>query len=105
MKQVLYNYCNHHSTVFLIIIHVSHLYPSDFSTLPWPLRVYESEECVVELLMGHNNDLQYTADQFAKESNYTCLLHWYGSDGTQRKVDLRKLIRKERKRVSYYDNC
>ncbi len=54
---------------------------------------------MVELLMGHTNDLQYTSDQFAKESNYTCLLHWYGSDGSQRRVDLRKLIRKERKRV------
>ena len=65
------------------------------STLPWPLRLYESSDCVIELILGHKIDLEISRNN----SNYMCMLHWYGSDGSHYKVDLRKLIRKERRKV------
>ena len=61
--------------------------------------MYESSECVVELLMGHKLDLEYHKYMQSTESNYMCFLHWYGSDGTHRKIDLRKIVRRERKKV------
>ena len=64
--------------------------------LPWPLRVYESSDCVIELCMAHRVDLEYHTNS---EVNYMSLLHWYGSDGSHYKLDLRRLIRKEYKKV------
>ena len=65
--------------------------------LPWPLRVYESSDCVIELCMAYRVDLEYYSES---EVNYMALLHWYGSDGSHHKLDLRKLIRKEWKKVN-----
>ena len=65
--------------------------------LPWPLRVYESSDCVIELCMAYRVDLEYHTNS---EVNYMALLHWYGSDGSHYKLDLRRLIRKEYRKVN-----
>ena len=65
--------------------------------LPWPLRVYESSDCVIELCMAYRVDLEHRTES---KVNYMALLHWYGSDGSHYKLDLRKLIRKEYRKVN-----
>ena len=47
--------------------------------------------------MAYRVDLEYHANS---EVNYMALLHWYGSDGSHHKLDLRKLIRKEYRKVN-----
>ena len=47
--------------------------------------------------MAYRVDLEYHANS---EVNYMALLHWYGSDGFHHKLDLRKLIRKEYRKVN-----
>lgn len=39
------------------------------------------------------------------DSNYLAKLHWYGTDGTHHELDLRKLIRKEMKKVLTPVSC
>ena len=90
-----YCYCvtSHYIILLLIISNCSLVFTNSVdSTLPWPLRLYESSDCVIELVLGHKLISR-------NESNYMCMLHWYGSDGSHYKVDLRKLIRKERRKV------
>ncbi len=71
------------------------------STLPWPTRLYESNDCVIELSMGFKLQQSSTHQFFEKaECNYMCVLHRYHSDGTHTKIDLRKILRKERKKVN-----
>ena len=67
------------------------------SSLPWPIRLYESSKCTVELTMAQT---QVVYENDLKESNYLAVLHWYGSDGRVLKLDLRTLIRQEMKKVS-----
>ena len=65
--------------------------------MPWPLRVLESDQCIVELQLASITDVE-VAD--LPESNYHASLHWYGQDGTQGKLDLRKLVRKQLREVN-----
>ena len=82
-----------------IFSHLENIFLSTLTVrqhLPWPLRVYESSDCVIELCMAYRVDLEYHTKS---EVNYMALLHWYGSDGSHYKLDLRKLIRKEYRKV------
>lgn len=74
----------------------SHLSPTDKFVLPQPLRVFENDECVVELLVTSTTDLEGST----YESNYHASLQWYGCDGRQGKLDVRRLIRKQLRKVS-----
>ena len=58
--------------------------------------MFESEHCVVELLLTSTTDLESSE---LSESNYHACLHWYGHDKTQGGLNVRKLIRKELKQV------
>lgn len=62
-----------------------------------PHRIYESSSCVVELSLGYHEGMDNS-----KCSNYAAILHWYGSDGSLHKLDLRKLIRKKAKQVHLF---
>ena len=64
--------------------------------IPYPLRLYESSHCVVELSLSRKSDIINPGDPVV---NYMTVLHWYGTDGSHHKVDLRKLIRKKYKQV------
>ena len=66
--------------------------------IPYPLRLYESSHCVVELSLSRKSDIINPGDPVV---NYMTVLHWYGTDGSHHKVDLRKLIRKKYKQVQY----
>ena len=68
------------------------------SSLPYPLRLFESSWCTVELLAAHKLDMDQRTS--ITESNYLTVLHWYGSDGSRHSLDMRKLIRHEMKKVS-----
>ena len=71
--------------------------PTDFSSLPWPVRVFESDTCVVELtVVSTRADISLREGQFA---NHSAWLNYYGSDGTRKKVDLRKMIRRKLREV------
>lgn len=73
---------------------------ADQDTLPQPLRLFESKQCVVELLVLSSPDFPLDSSKH----NYHATLHWYGQDDIQRKLDIRKLIRKELKQV-IKNNC
>ena len=68
---------------------------------PQPLRLLDTEWCSVELVVGqtHDHSLQ-SMPQTPVSSCYHTILHWYGTDGSHAKLDLRKLIRKAAKDVS-----
>ena len=70
-------------------------FPTDRFVVPWPFRVFENDECVVELLATSTTDLEGSK----AESNYHASLHWYGRDRRRGKLDIRKLIRKQLKKV------
>lgn len=70
--------------------------PADNYTLPHPLRLYESEDCAVELVMACAVDAELPD---LPASNYLAQLHWYGSDGSHHRLDVRRLIRQHRKKV------
>ena len=55
----------------------------------------------MELVVGQTHDHSlYVCQQMFKSSCYHTILHWYGTDGSHAKLDLRKLIRKATKDVS-----
>ena len=70
----------------------------DEFALPWPLRILESEQCIVELQMMSSVDLESSR----KTINHRATLHWYGQDGQRKRLDLRKLIRLKLREVSYF---
>ena len=70
---------------------------TDRFVLPWPLRLLETDQCVVELHMTSTIDLEAPYDTCY--SNYHATMMWYGQDGTQSRLDIRKLIRKQLKQV------
>lgn len=71
--------------------------------LVWPLRVYESSNCVVELSLAYKRDFEIST---TCKVNYMAVLDWYGTDSSHHKVDLRRLIRKEYKKVIFiYCKC
>ena len=68
---------------------------------PQPLRLLDTEWCSVELVVGQTHDHSLQAYQQSPMSScYHAILHWYGTDGSHAKLDLRKLIRKAAKDVS-----
>ena len=69
---------------------------AELCLLPWPLRLFESEQCVVELVEGSTTDAELS---MRLESNYMAVLHRYDSDGTHRKLDVRRIIRKSLRKV------
>ena len=55
----------------------------------------------MELVVGQTHDHSLkTYREIFKSSCYHTILHWYGTDGSHAKLDLRKLIRKAAKDVS-----
>ena len=74
----------------------------DRSFLPWPVRVFECQHCVVELTMVSTRDnLNQCSEKFGNHSAWLC---YYSIDGSCKRLDLRKNIRKKLKNVSrgYY---
>ena len=68
---------------------------------PQPLRLLKTDWCSVELVAGYSHDLSFY--KMRKRPNTSCyhtMLHWYGSDGTHVKLDVRRIIRKSIKDVS-----
>ena len=70
---------------------------SDHFALPWPLRLLETDECIVELQMTSTVDLE--AAYGTCYSNYHATMMWYGQDGAQVRLGVRKHIRKQLKQV------
>ncbi|XP_065914704.1 uncharacterized protein [Dysidea avara] len=71
--------------------------PAGFAP-PQPLRLLDTEWCSVELVVGQSHDHSlYSQRQTPVSSCYHTILHWYGTDGSHVKLDLRKLIRKAAK--------
>ncbi|XP_065915005.1 uncharacterized protein [Dysidea avara] len=65
---------------------------------PQPLRLLDTEWCSVELVVGQTHDHSlYAQRQAPMSSCYHTILHWYGTDGSHAKLDLRRLIRKAAK--------
>ena len=70
-------------------------------TAPQPLRLLTTDWCSVELVAGYSHDLSiYSQRHRPNTSCYHTMLHWYGSDGTHIKLDIRRIIRKSIKDVS-----
>ena len=68
---------------------------------PQPLRLLTTDWCSVELVAGYSHDLSvYGRRHRPNTSCYHTILHWYGSDGTHVKLDVRRIIRKSIKDVS-----
>lgn len=97
LLMVLHDVC--HSVCDYSVLHVD---SSSESSLPWPLRLFESSWCTVELLAAHKLDMD---NRGITESNYYTMLHWYDSDGSKHSLDLRKLIRNKMKIVSVVKSC
>ena len=67
---------------------------------PQPLRLLTTDWCSVELVAGYSHDLSVIyKHNVPTTSCYHTVLHWYGSDGTHAKLDIRKIIRKSVKDV------
>ena len=68
---------------------------------PQPLRLLNTEWCSVEIVTGHSHDYSVSGCGMSRCPVYCfhTMLHWYGSDGTHAKLDLRKIIRKRVKDV------
>ncbi|XP_065916020.1 uncharacterized protein [Dysidea avara] len=63
---------------------------------PQPLRLLDTEWCSVELVVGQTHDHSLRGVPPISSCFHT-ILHWYGTDGSHAKLDLRKLIRKAAK--------
>ena len=50
----------------------------------------------MELVEGSTTDVEFSE---RIESNYMAVLHWYDNDGTHRKLDVRRIIRKSLRKV------
>ena len=61
-------------------------------SLPWPLRLLETDQCIVELQMTSTIDLE--SEYHECYSNYHATMTWYSQNGTQSRLDIRKHIRK-----------
>lgn len=63
---------------------------------PQPLRLLKTEWCSVEIVAGHSHDFTLSSSGMSRCPLYCfhTMLHWYGSDGTHAKLDIRKIIRK-----------
>ena len=77
--------------------------PTDHFALPWPLRLLETDQCIVELQMTSTIDLEAQYD--GCHSNYHASMTWCGQDGTQSRLDIRKHIRKQLKQVVHVCVC
>uniref|UniRef100_A0A1X7UZZ4 Uncharacterized protein n=1 Tax=Amphimedon queenslandica TaxID=400682 RepID=A0A1X7UZZ4_AMPQE len=65
------------------------------SNFPYPLRLFESSQSVIELSLGNRTCISGLHNSMV--ANYMAVLHWYGTDGSHHKVDIRKLIRRRYK--------
>ena len=73
---------------------------TDRFSLPWPQRLFDCEQFVVELLVTSTVDVESRCtSRLIMDGNYHASLHWYGSDGTQKKLDIRRLVRKQLRQV------
>ena len=63
---------------------------------PQPVRLLKTEWCSVEIVAGHSHDFSMTSCYNSRSPAYCfhTMLHWYGSEGTHAKLDLRRIIRK-----------
>ncbi len=58
----------------------------------------ENEHCIVELVMVSTHDILHEDNE--KFGNHSAWLHYYGSSGCHKRLNLRKMIRKKMEEVS-----
>ena len=62
---------------------------------PQPVRLLKTEWCSVEIVAGHSHDFSVVNSCIGIPTYcFHTMLHWYGSDGTHAKLDIRRIIRK-----------
>ena len=61
---------------------------------PQPVRLLKTAWCSVEIVAGNSHDFSLSSGIGVPTYCFHTMLHWYGSDGTHAKLDIRKIIRK-----------
>ena len=74
------------------------MFATDETVLPWPVRVCEWREGIVELVMSGCVDMELGTAGCVHLTNQSATLHWY-CHSDHCKLDLRLAIRKELKKV------